>query len=175
MVTKVKDINGKLSHNDKEAASILCDKFSQVFVNHESEDISGMSSPCIASSDVTFVDELFTEDVVYRKLCLLNPSKSPGPDSVHPHLLKNCADILAAPLTCLFAKSLQENCLPEEWKLANIMPLFKKGSKLDPENYRPVSLTSVPCKIMESIIRDYGRALIEFWFSHRLSAWIYKR
>jgi hypothetical protein len=44
--------------------------------------------------------------------------------------------------------------VPEDWKLANVTPIFKKGKRSDPGNYRPVSLTSVCCQILESIIRD---------------------
>ena len=49
--------------------------------------------------------ELFAEHVVHKKLCMLNASKSPGLDNIHPHLLKHCADLLAFPLTCIFQKS----------------------------------------------------------------------
>jgi len=54
----------------------------------------------------------------------------------------------------LFESYFRNKCLPSEWKYANITPLYKKGSRSDPENYRPVSLTSIVCKLMESIIRD---------------------
>ena len=56
---------------------------------------------------------------------------------------------------CIFRQSFEDSCLPDDWKSAVVTPLFKKGSKVDPSNYRPVSLTCVPCKIMESIVRDY--------------------
>jgi len=82
-------------------------------------------------------EELFTEEVVYRKLCMLNPAKSPGPDAVHPHFLKNCADLLVTPLVCIFRKSYMDSCLPDDWNSANVIPLYKKGSKSDPDNYRP--------------------------------------
>jgi len=80
--------------------------------------------------------------------------------TIHQHLLKHCVDLLAFPLTYIFQKSFQDSCLPDDWRTATVIPLFKKGSKLDPGNYRPVSLTvtsltCVSCKIMESIIKDY--------------------
>ena len=54
----------------------------------------------------------------------------------------------------LFCESIASGELPSDWKLDDIVPLFKKGSKQSPSNYRPVSLTAVPCKVLESIIRD---------------------
>ena len=48
----------------------------------------------------------------------------------------------------------RSQCHPSQWKEANVTPIFKKGDKRNPGNYRPVSLTSIPCKIMEKIIRD---------------------
>jgi len=86
---------------------------------------------------------------------MLNASMSPGPDNRHPHLLKHCAELQAFLLTCIFRKSFKDSCLPDDWRTATVIPLFKKGSKLDTGNYRPVSLTCVSCKIMESVIRDY--------------------
>ena len=61
--------------------------------------------------------------------------------------------------------SLEEGIVPSEWKEANITPLFKKGSRKKPENYRPVSLTSVVCKLLETLIRDH---MVEFLVKHNL-------
>jgi len=113
-----------------------------------------VTASCNPAKEGLSAHELFTEDVVYKKLCLLNPAKSPGPDAVHPHFLKSCADLLATPLTCIFQKYFTDSCLPDDWKSANVIWLFKKGSKLETDNYRPVSLTCVSCKIMESVIRE---------------------
>jgi hypothetical protein len=63
-------------------------------------------------------------------------------------------DVLSKPLAKLFNYSLKSGKLPQDWKNANISPLFKKGSKTDSKNYRPISLTSVVCKILESLIKD---------------------
>ena len=84
----------------------------------------------------------------------LKEDKSPGPDDLHPMLLKKCASAMAIPLSKIYNKSLNTGTVPKEWKLANVTPLFKKGKKSDPANYRPVSLTSVVCKVMESLVKS---------------------
>ena len=86
----------------------------------------------------------------YPQLKSLKPCKSAGPDGLHPKFLKETASELSKPLCLIFRKSLNES-LPVDWKLGNIIPIFKKG---DRENYRPISLTSVICKVFESIIRE---------------------
>ena len=53
----------------------------------------------------------------------------------------------------IYQASFDVGIIPQDWKTANVIPIFKKGSKSDAANYRPVSLTSVPCKIMESLIK----------------------
>jgi len=73
---------------------------------------------------------------------------------IHPRILYETADQIAYPLKMLFESSFRNKCLPSEWKYANITPLYKKGSRSDPGNYRPVSLTSIVCQLMESIIHD---------------------
>jgi len=62
--------------------------------------------------------------------------------------------VIAEPLSLILHVSYDTGNLPMDWKTASISPLFKKGAKSDPGNYRPVSRTSVVCKIMESIIKD---------------------
>ena len=78
-----------------------------------------------------------------------------GPDGVHAKILKETASQMAIPLTIIFLESLKTGTVPQAWKEAFISPLFKKGSKLDPNNYIPVSLTSIPCKIIESLVEEF--------------------
>ncbi|KAK4818318.1 LOW QUALITY PROTEIN: hypothetical protein QYF61_010780, partial [Mycteria americana] len=82
----------------------------------------------------------------------LDIHKSMGPDEIHPRVLKELADVLTKPLSIIYQQSWLTGEVPVDWRLANVTPIFKKGQKEDPGNYRPVSLTSVPGKLMEQII-----------------------
>ena len=82
----------------------------------------------------------------------LNPSKALGPDELHPRVLKELATDLVPAFAHLFQKSLDTGETPREWPLANICPLHKKGDRAVACNYRPVSLTCVPCKLLEHIV-----------------------
>ena len=97
---------------------------------------------------------VITREMVLEKLNSLNPEKSMGLDGWHPCFLHRLADILCDPLLILFTKSLKEGIVPPGWLEACITAIHKKGLKTSIENYLPVSITSVICKIMESIIRD---------------------
>ena len=82
----------------------------------------------------------------------INPSKASGPDNIPNKVLKQCAKHLALSMSLIFQLSLDIGTLPEDWRNANISSIFKKGDRHAAENYRPVSLTSVPCKLLEHII-----------------------
>ena len=84
----------------------------------------------------------------------LNPNKALGPDNINGKVLKYCCNTLSVPLSILFQKSYSSGSLPSDWKLANVVPVHKKGSKSDVQNYRPISLTSLVVKVMERIVRD---------------------
>ncbi|BHF73712.1 hypothetical protein SprV_0401679400 [Sparganum proliferum] len=95
----------------------------------------------------------------------LNESKSPGPDDMPPKLLKELAAELVKPLPLLFQASFEAGCLPADLKSARITLLHKGGSKASANNYRPISLTTICCKIMEKIIK---RELMRFLEQHNL-------
>ncbi|KGL72885.1 RNA-directed DNA polymerase from mobile element jockey, partial [Tinamus guttatus] len=92
------------------------------------------------------------EDWVREHLRKLDTHKSMGPDGMHPGVLRELVDVVAKPLSIIFERSWRTGEVPEDWKKANVTPVFKKGKNEDPGNYRPVSLTSVPRKVMERLI-----------------------
>ena len=94
-----------------------------------------------------------TLELVRDKLLKLNINKSCGPDDIHPHVLQKTANAMCKPLQLIFQMSLEKGECPDDWKTANVTPIHKKGDRTDPSNYRPVSLTSQVCKILESIVR----------------------
>ena len=106
-------------------------------------------------SGIPLTSIIITHEMVMEKLNSLNPGKSTGPDGWHPYFLYSLSDILCTPLTILFNKSLREGIVPPQWLEACITAIHKKGLKSVVGNYRPVSITSVICKMMESIVRDY--------------------
>ena len=106
-----------------------------------------------------------TPELVAKKIKAMKDNKSPGVDGIPPKLLIDTVEQISIPLARVFNLSLKEGAVPFEWKEANIIPLFKKGSRNKSENYRPVSLTSVICKLLERLIKDH---MVDFLVKHKL-------
>ena len=97
-------------------------------------------------------DIAVSKDGVIKLLKGLNPSKGLGPDELHPRVLKELATALGPVFAHLFQQSIDTGEIPKEWSLANIYPFFKKSDRSLACNYRPVSLTCLPCKLLEHIV-----------------------
>ena len=97
-------------------------------------------------------DICFTENGIQKLLSGLDPNKACGPDQVLPRVLKELATQLAPFLLDLFNRSYDLGTVPNDWRHANVSPVYKKGKKILAVNYRPISLTCVCCKIFEHVI-----------------------
>ena len=143
--------NGNHTSEEVEMAEVLNDYFASVFTVENTNGIQELDS---VPSNIVIDDYNFDEDAIIKALDKMKVDKSPGPDGIAPRVLKEAKYQICKPLSILFNKSLNSGKVPSDWKLANVTPIQKKGDKSLPGNYRPISLTSVVCKLMETLIRD---------------------
>ena len=111
-----------------------------------------LQSRNIQNSTFSFIP--VTQAYVLRNINCLSPGKATGLDNIQVRLLKLSAPSIAASLAYLFNFSLRVGVFPDQWREAKVSPIFKKGSKLDPGNYRPVSVLPAISKLMERIVHD---------------------
>ena len=137
----------KIITSDEGKATLFNSFFKSVFTK-EKNTLPDFEPVCEAN----ICEVAFSEERVKKKL--LNPYKSPGADNLHPRIFKDLSVSLSLPLSILYTESFKQQKLPQYWKDAMITPLYKKDEKCLASNYRPISLTSIICKIIESIIKD---------------------
>ena len=143
--------NGDLVNDDTEKAEILNEHFSSVFTV---EDMSSLPNIRESNTGQSIEEVEFDQDSILNLIEKQNVSKAAGPDGVHAKVLYECKNSLSKALDIIFNKSLESGNLPSQWKDAHVKPLFKKGKKRSPKNYRPVSLTSICSKLLEKIVRN---------------------
>ncbi|KAK4810556.1 hypothetical protein QYF61_004519 [Mycteria americana] len=146
------DGGGNTVTKDEEKAEVLNAFFASVFNSRASCSL-GTQLPKSEERDrdqngAPIIQGEMVSDLLHH----LDTHKSMGPDEIHPRVLKELADVLTKPLSIIYQQSWLTGEVPADWRLANVTPIYKKGQKEDPGNYRPVSLTSVPGKLMEQII-----------------------
>ena len=138
--------DGKLTGDDETKADLLNSFFVSVFT-HENTDIPVLEDKHQIKDGINIS---FTTDIIVKKLKI---TKSAGPDGLNLQVLCEISPSIKLPLSIICTQSYDEGRLPSDWKNSHITPIHKKGSKADPGNYRPVSLT-LAGKMMESVIRD---------------------
>jgi hypothetical protein len=151
-VGPLKDGHGKTVQEDSEMAGLLNRFFSGVFTRENTANIL-YPEPTGCQSELKGVN--ISVRAVKDKIRQLKVDGAAGPDGLGPLVLKKLIDQVAEPLTEIMRTSLKEGAVPEDWRTTNVTPIYKKGSKSDPGNYRPVSLTFVSCRLMEGIIKDH--------------------
>ena len=146
-ISPLKD-QGVLHADSIEKAELLNEQFQSVFTIEDNSNIPEMKGPSFPPID----DIEISEEGVLKLLLQIKVSKASGPDGIPNKMLKETAHQIAPSLSAIFRRSLSTGELPTDWCEANIAPVFKKGNRHLPVNYRPVSLTCVCCKLLEHII-----------------------
>ena len=147
LLESVNDENS-IKFDDYDKAEILQNQFCSVFTEEPDGDL-----PSFTSRTEKEVEIFLTVEMVRKEVTSLDVNKAIGPDELHPRMLKELVDYITVPLFIIMKKTLINGCIPTDWKLANVSPIFKKGAKNLAENYRPISLTSIVCRLLEKIVK----------------------
>ena len=145
------DAVGNVATEDKEKAEVLSALFTFVF-NGQISYPQGALCPDLEVWDGMQNTPPVIQVEMVRELLHLGCHKSMKPDGLHPRMLRELVEVIAEPLSATYQHSWLSGEVPEDWRLADVTPIYKKGSKEDPGNYRPVSVILVPEKVMEQII-----------------------
>ena len=148
-IPPLKNKKGTLEFEDSKKAEILNDQFRSVFTTDDG------ANPIVTTNDNTYLKEIqLTELTVSLALQNLSSSYAICPDGLPTVFYKELRMSLCKPLTKLFQMSFTQSKIPRAWKIANVSPIPKKGASSSASDYRPISLTCTPCRIMEFIIRN---------------------
>ena len=131
--------NGQLHSDSRRKAEILNNQFCSVFTSEDTKNIPKLPGP----PNTEMPKFKITVQGVTKLLEGLNGGKASGPDELPNLILKNAANEISPFLKIIFDQSLQTGKLPDDWVEANVAPVFKKGDRHSPANYRPISLTCV--------------------------------
>ena len=154
--------NGKKKNHDffvngqpDKSADIIAGNFADCFDNNfNTSYVENDLYMTNHNNNVSISDIPFNDSDVSKLLKSLRLNSSAGPDNIPPYILNQCADALCSSICALYRKSLDTGCVPDAWKLANVIPVFKDGERSDFQNYRPISITSSVCKVFERIISN---------------------
>ena len=146
----LKQKDGTFTSNDKEAAEALSDQYFDTFTKEDTTNLPDIEKKPLQTDPLSNFN--INKERVLKVINSLKINKSPGIDKIHPRVLKEIGEIMCHPITMVYKKSVEESKLPSQWKDAEITPIYKKEARNLPKNYRPVSLTSIICKIIEKLI-----------------------
>lgn len=154
---------GKLILEEKEVATVFAKQFCDTYVREPPGELPHLPPETRVPASLEYIQ--FTAEKVKAALADLKSHASPGPDLVSPIFLKNCADTISPLIAEAMSESFNNTKVPETWKSATVIPIYKKGDRLNPNNYRPISLTSVLSKCMEKIL---AREITQFIISNNI-------
>lgn len=143
----VKQLDGCSDDSSYSIAERFAKGFCSVFTVDDGNQPTCQPSKTKQTSPITI-----NPNGILKQLRELDKKKGAGPDGLSPALLQFLSIYIYKPLSNLFQYSLDTGNVPHDWREANVVPLYKKGSRTDPLNYRPISLTSIISKILEHVI-----------------------
>ena len=147
-IPETMNYGSKVRSSNKEVANMFNQYFFDQLSDPSKYDIE------IDFSNDPFRNMFFDEKTIFDLLIKTNVNKAAGPDKMDSKLMKYCARGLSKPLTIIFNRIFKTGKIPDKWKLANVVPILKKGDKSSVTNYRPISLTSLPMKVLEYCIKN---------------------
>ena len=159
-ISSLKD-GSKIIFSSKGKATSFNEQFRSVFTSENTTTMPDMGPSMYPTADHINV----TCDGVLKLLKDLKINKATGPDAISARILKDLADEVAPVLTFIFQQSLDTGDVPSDWRQANISPIYKKGDRSVPSNYRPVSITSICCKVIEHIICSH---VLDLYDNHNI-------
>jgi len=147
----IKTVDGHLTCDPQVKANVFQDCFSS-FYTIDNNVHPPVYLPTNVSSRLGNI--VFTPGLINKAIKKLKANAKGGPDGIPPILFKNCQLWLSPVLCCLFQECFDAGCMPAVWSKAFVTPVYKKGDRSDASNYRPIALTCVICKLMESVIKE---------------------
>ena len=153
----LKNSDGEIVVDPGEQATILNNFFSSVFTRNEDEPPEKV---CFAGENELRNIEI-DEERVKKMIDGLKENSAAGPDRIPNKMIKEIKNEIARPITMLYKKCMEESKIPDEWRLSHITPIYKKGIRADPGNYRPVNLTSGLCKGLETMVKEDSDEFLE--------------
>ncbi len=149
----------EITNDPYEMANLLQSQYSSVWNRPTSTNTHNAST---SDPEKKMEDFSFTREDIIEAIKSLPSAASPGPDGIGSEILKRCQTSISIPLYILWRKSLDEGEIPSILKEANVSPIYKsKGARKNPENYRPISLTSNVIKIFEKIVKKEVISFLE--------------
>ena len=148
-VGPLQNASGDIIEDETAQAKMLNDYYGTVF---ETESLPVPTTEANTSTKISDLE--ITRAMVSNELKKLKRNSAPGPDGIENIVLIEACDEFVLPILLLFKKSLRNSAVPQDWRTANVTPVFKSGNKKLVSNYRPISLTSTISKIFESLIKS---------------------
>ncbi|XP_065639529.1 uncharacterized protein LOC136072287 [Hydra vulgaris] len=149
-IRALNDNIGSTMYDKHSIVNIFNNYFYSVYIKEENINDCNFEVQTNSRFGKIFVDQALVKSYLSK----LDINKSSRYDEVNPYVLKACSESFSIPLSIIYQQSLTNSDIPNLWKMANVSPIFKNESKLQAINYRPVSLTFIPCKVLEKIISD---------------------